>query len=230
MVADGVAIGQGSEIAAGAVIERGVRIGAFCRVGPAATIGGFAVVGNRVSLGAGCAVGGDGFAFVRDGRAWLRVPVFGSVTIGDDAVLLDHVVVHAGVFTDTVIGRGCALDSHVLIGHDARVGDDTAIAGHSALAGAARVGSGCRIGGKAGVGEGVQIADDVTVTAMSMVSRSIDEPGARYSAAWPAEPSALWWRRVAGWRRMFGRTTAGTDADDRGIFQRAGHDRGPGED
>ncbi len=221
-VADGVSIGEGTVVAAGAVIEAGVRIGAFCRVGAGAVIGGMAELGNRVTVGAGCAVGSDGFAFVRDGSQWLRMPVFGSVTIGDDVELLDHVVVHAGVFGDTLIGRGCTLDSHVLIGHDARVGEHTAMAGHSALAGAAVVGRRCRIGGKAGIGEGVRIADDVTIGAMSLVSRSIDAPGSSHTAAWPAEPSMLWWRRVARWRRLFGHRGVVTDAEGRGAATAAG--------
>ena len=118
-----------------------------------------------------------------------------------DNAILAHVVIHAAVLGNTVIAQGCILDSQVLIGHDSVIGAGSAIAGQAAIAGAARIGRNCRIGGKVGVGEGVQIADGVTVTAMSMVTRSIKEASARYSSGWPAEPSPTWWRRVAQFRR-----------------------------
>ena len=196
-----VAIGAGSRIEDGVVVGPGVVIGAYTTLGPGATVRGYAHIGNRVHIGARSTIGEDGFAFVRDGAQWLRVPGFGSVDIADDVHILDQTVVHAGVFGDTMIGQGCVLDSHVLIGHDARVGARSAIDGQCAIAGAARIGSGCRIGGKSAIGEGVVLADDVTITAMSLVMRSIDRRGARYSSSWPAQPSTTWWRQVIGLQR-----------------------------
>jgi UDP-3-O-[3-hydroxymyristoyl] glucosamine N-acyltransferase len=197
----GVHIGEGTVIERGAVLEDGVSVGAHCRVEFGAVIRGQATLGNRVRIGAGSCIGSDGFAFLRDGAAWCAMPNFGSVRIGDDVTILPQVVVHAGVLGDTVIAQACILDSQVLIGHDSMIGAYSAIAGQTAVAGAARIGRGCRIGGKVGIGEGVEIADGVTITAMSMVTRSIGTAGARYSSGWPAEPSATWWRRVAGFRR-----------------------------
>ncbi|MEX2481181.1 MAG: UDP-3-O-(3-hydroxymyristoyl)glucosamine N-acyltransferase [Gammaproteobacteria bacterium] len=202
VVGRGVTIGPGSRIGDGVVIGPGVSVGSYSSIGAGSIIGGYARLGNRVHVGAGVVVGEDGFAFLADGEQWLRVPSFGSVTIEDDVELLAHVVIHAGVFSDTVIGRGCVLDSHVLIGHDARVGARTAIAGQSAVAGAASIGRGCRIGGKSAIGEGVTIADGVTLAAMSLVTRSIAEPGAAYASSWPAQASRTWWRQVARLKRL----------------------------
>ena len=200
-IGKGVHIGERSVIESGVVLDAGVTIGAFCRIGAHAVIKGQAHIGNRVTIGAGSVIGDDGFGFVRDGASWLRMPAFGSVRVADDVVMLAQVVVHAGVFGDTRIGHGCILDSQVLIGHDSRIGADTAIAGQSAIAGAATLGRSCLIGGKVGIAEGVVLADRVTVTAMSMVTRSIDTVGCRYSSGWPAEPSTTWWRRVGRFRR-----------------------------
>lgn len=203
-----VRIGEQTVIEAGVVLDPGVTIGAFCRIGAGAVIKGQTHIGNRVSIGAGSVIGDDGFGFVRDGASWLRVPNFGSVRVGDDVVILAQVVVHAGVFSDTQIANGCVLDSQVLIGHDSRIGANTAIAGQTAVAGAAIIGRNCLIGGKVGIGEGVVLADRVTVTGMSMVTRSIETAGCRYSSGWPAEPSATWWRRVGKFRRALqGRPT-----------------------
>ncbi|MGE0485781.1 MAG: UDP-3-O-(3-hydroxymyristoyl)glucosamine N-acyltransferase [Gammaproteobacteria bacterium] len=201
VVAGDVRIGAGTVIAEGSLIGAGSRIGDHCRIDAGATIGEGVTLGNRVRIGANAAVGEDGFSFVHDGASWRRVPAFGSVVIGDDVELLSHAVVHAGVFGDTLIGSGCVLDSHVLIGHDADVGAGTAIAGHTAVAGAARIGRSCRIGGMVGIGEGIVLADGVTVAAMSMVSSNIVQPGASYAGSWPAQPRQRWWRQVARLRR-----------------------------
>jgi UDP-3-O-[3-hydroxymyristoyl] glucosamine N-acyltransferase len=202
VVAEDASIGDACEIAAGASIGPAVVLGDHVRIESGARIGGRVRIGNRVRIGPGCVIGEDGFALVRDGTAWLRMPCCGGVVIGDDALLLGGTIVHAGVFGDTRIGAGVALDSQVLIGHDASVGDGTVISGHSAVAGAAVVGARCVIGAKVGIGEGIQIAAGVTITAMSMVTRSIATNGARYSSGWPAEPSGAWWRRVSRLRRL----------------------------
>ncbi len=197
VIGEGVSIGEQTTIEAGVTLAAGVRVGAFSRIGAYTVIEACSEIGNRVSIGSACAIGEDGFAFVADGEKWLRVPCFGAVTIGDDCALLAHVIVHAGVFSDTVIEAGCALDSQVLIGHDSKIGRDTAIAGQTAVAGAARLGRGCKIGGKVGIGEGVVVADGITITAMSMVTRSLDGAHGSYSSAWPVERSTRWWRRVS---------------------------------
>lgn len=204
-------IGESTCIEAGAVIGPQVMLGDFCRIGPGAVITGQTQIGNRVEIGAGTVIGEDGFAFVRDGSSWLRMPSFGGVLVKDDVVILARSVVHAGVFGDTIIEAGCVLDSQVLIGHDSRVGAGTAIAGHSALAGSSVVGRGCLIGGQVGIGEGVRLADGITVTGMSMVSRSLDDAGGRYSSGWPVEPSRTWWRRVGRLKRI---AEAGRPGDD----------------
>jgi UDP-3-O-[3-hydroxymyristoyl] glucosamine N-acyltransferase len=197
ILGSGVQVGEGARVAAGAVLGAGVSIGAFCTIGAGCVVTNHAKLGNRVRLDAHCVIGSDGFAYLRDGTSWLSVPAFGSVVIGDDVNIHAHAVVHAGIFGDTVIASGCMLDSHVLIGHDARIGAGTAIAGHTAVAGAAEIGRRCRIGGAVGIGEGVNIADDVTVTAMSMVMRSLPRAGGSYSSGWPAQSSIAWWRRIA---------------------------------
>lgn len=197
----GVEIGDGTVVESGVYLDDGVTIGAHCHLEAGSDIRGEAVLGNRVRIGAGTCIGGNGFAYVRDGMNWCAMPSFGSVLIGDDVEVLAQAVIHAGVLGDTVVAAGCILDSQVLIGHDSMIGAHSAIAGQTAVAGAARIGRGCRIGGKVGISEGVEIADGVTVTAMSMVTRSIVTAGARYSSGWPAEASANWWRRVANFRR-----------------------------
>lgn len=202
LIGAGVTVGAHAVVERGAVLDAGTSVGDYSRIGAYSVLRNGCQIGNRVHIGDGCTLGNDGFCFVRDGVAWLRVPSFGSVRIDDDVSMQDQIVVHAGVFGQTTIGRGCILDSQVLIGHDAVVGAYSALAGQSAVAGAARIGRGCRIAGRVAIGEGVAIADDVTITATSMVTRSITQAGARYSSGWPAQASAHWWRMVAAVRRL----------------------------
>lgn len=202
-VENGAAIGRGVTLGANVVVGNGAVVGDYATVGPNSVISGRAVIRQRVQIGPGCVIGDAGFSFIRDGYRWLKLPSFGTADIGEDAHILGHTVVHAGVFGSTRIGRRCALDSHVLIGHDSTIGDDTAIAGHSAAAGSVCIGAGCRIGGKVGVADGVTIADGVTVTGGSLVTRSLNRPNSRYSSGWPAEHSGRWWRRIAKLKRKF---------------------------
>ena len=51
------------------------------------------------------------------------------------------------------------------------------MAGCCAVAGSAKIGSYCLIAGGAGIAGHIEIADKVTVTAMSLVTHSIREPG-----------------------------------------------------
>jgi UDP-3-O-[3-hydroxymyristoyl] glucosamine N-acyltransferase len=201
-VAGSVSVGEGSKISSGVLVGEGVDVGGFCDIGSNAVLCDGVKIGNRVSIGCGAVIGERGFNFVDDAGTWCRVPNFCSVVIEDDVTVLACTVIHSGVFSDTRIGRGVAIDSHVLIGHDTKVGPQTVIAGHTAVAGSVRIGKDCKIGGKVGINEGVEIANGVTVTAMSMVSRSILESHSRYSSGWPAISSKEWWRQVAKLKKL----------------------------
>jgi UDP-3-O-[3-hydroxymyristoyl] glucosamine N-acyltransferase len=57
------------------------------------------------------------------------------------------------------------------------------------------------IGGAAGIVGHLEIGDDVAVSGLSMVTKSIREPGL-YSSGWPAVPADEWRRTVARLRRL----------------------------
>ncbi len=196
-IGNAVTVGHGSVVGPGCVIGDGVRIGSYCTLRPNVTIEAAATIGNRVEIAAGVHLGGQPFLYVRDGRGWLQLPAFGSVDIGDDVALGSHVAIDRGAQGDTVVGRGSKIDNHVHIGHGVVLCADVAIAAGTVIAGEAKIGSGCIIGGAVAIAEGVEIAPRVTVTAMSMVTKSIDEAGVRYSSGWPARRSSQWWRFVA---------------------------------
>ncbi|SFD06943.1 UDP-3-O-[3-hydroxymyristoyl] glucosamine N-acyltransferase [Thiohalospira halophila DSM 15071] len=212
-VADDAAIGPHAVIESGATIGSGAVIGSGCHVGAGTRVGSGSrlvarvtvlhgvTLGERVILHPGVVVGSDGFGLAREGEAWLKVPQVGSVVIGDDVEIGANTTVDRGALEDTVIEEGAKLDNQIQVAHNVHIGAHTAIAGCVGIAGSARIGRHCALGGGVGVAGHLTIADGVTVTGMSLVSRSIREPGV-YSSGMPAEPNDQWNRHSARFRQL----------------------------
>jgi UDP-3-O-[3-hydroxymyristoyl] glucosamine N-acyltransferase len=69
------------------------------------------------------------------------------------------------------------------------------------IAGSARIGRRCTVGGGAIVLGHLELADDVHITAASVVSRSIREPG-QYSGMFPIDDNASWEKNAATLRHL----------------------------
>lgn len=196
-------VAPGAVIEEAAVIESGAAVGPNCVVMRAACVGEHTrlvanvTLAERVRIGkrglihAGAVIGADGFGIARDGERWVKVPQLGSVIVGDDVEIGANTTIDRGALEDTVIGNGVKLDNQIQIGHNVHIGEHTAIAGCVAIAGSAHIGKRCMIGGAAGIVGHIEIADDVTITAMTLVSRSINEPGV-YSGSAPMDRAAQW--------------------------------------
>lgn len=202
-----VSIGPHAVIEAGAVIADGCRIGAGCYIGSGVVIGRDTVInanatlyhdvvlGDRIIVHAGVVLGADGFGFAFDGQRSVKIAQLGSVRIGNDVEIGASSTIDRGALDDTVIGNGVKIDNQVQIGHNCVVGDHTVICGCSALAGSTRIGRYCVIGGGVGITGHLSITDRVTVSAMSMVTQSIDKPGL-YSSGTLLQESTQWKRNV----------------------------------
>jgi UDP-3-O-[3-hydroxymyristoyl] glucosamine N-acyltransferase len=75
------------------------------------------------------------------------------------------------------------------------------MAGCSAVAGSARIGRYCLIGGGAGVLGHLTVCDKVTITAMSLVTHSIREPG-EYSSGTPLMDNRSWRRSAVRFKQL----------------------------
>jgi UDP-3-O-[3-hydroxymyristoyl] glucosamine N-acyltransferase len=95
-----------------------------------------------------------------------------------------------------VLEEDVRLDNQIQIGHNVRIGAHTAIAGCAAIAGSTRVGRHCLIAGGAGIIGHLDIADRVTVGAMSLVTHDLREPG-EYVSGTPIQPKREWRRNAA---------------------------------
>ena len=201
----GAAIAANCTIEAGAVIEQGVIIGPGCVVGQDSTIGSNSVLHANVTLyhdvkigcdaiiHSGVVIGADGFGFAQDGKEWVKIAQLGGVTIGQSVEIGAGTTIDRGALEDTYIDDGVIIDNQVQLAHNVRVGKNTAIAGCSAVAGSTVIGANCTIAGAVGIIGHLKIADNVHITAMSLVTKSITRPGS-YSSGTSMMDTGHWRR------------------------------------
>jgi UDP-3-O-[3-hydroxymyristoyl] glucosamine N-acyltransferase len=217
-VSDSASIGPCCVIGDGAVIEDGAVLGPHCIVGPDCTVGAQSrlvarvtlvirvTLGKRVLVHPGAVIGSDGFglAFDRDAfehGGWIKLPQLGGVSIGDDCEIGANTTIDRGALENTVLEQDVRLDNQIQIAHNVHVGAHTAMAGCAAVAGSARIGRYCMIGGNAGVLGHLELADRVTITAKSLVTHSIREPG-EYSSGVPLQGNRQWRRNAARFKHL----------------------------
>jgi UDP-3-O-[3-hydroxymyristoyl] glucosamine N-acyltransferase len=95
-----------------------------------------------------------------------------------------------------VIEDGVKLDNQIQIGHNCRVGAHTAMAGCVAVAGSANIGRHCTIGAASVILGHLKLADRVNVSAGTVISRSIHQPGT-YTGMYPFDDNESWAKNTA---------------------------------
>lgn len=196
VIEDEVVIGSRTIIGAGTSIGRGSQLGADCCLYNRVTLYHHTIVGDRNILHSGVIIGADGFGLAQDEqRRWIKIPQVGRVVIGDDVEIGANTTIDRGALEDTVIGNGVKLDNLIMIGHNVRIGDHTAIAGCSGIAGSTTIGRYCMIGAGAGLNGHIDICDNVVITGMGMIQKSITKPGV-YSSGTGMQPSREWHKSV----------------------------------
>ncbi len=219
VIADDASISSTASIGAHVTIGSGARVGENVHIGPGCVIGDAVSVadesfihsnvtlcrgvtlGKRCLVHPGAVIGSDGFGIANDNGVWVKVPQIGSVVVGDDVEIGANTTIDRGALDDTVIEDGVKLDNQIQVAHNVRIGAHTAIAGCVGIAGSAVIGKHCAIGGGAVVLGHLQITDHVQITAMSLVTRSIREPGV-YSSGTPLQENDEWRKNFARFRRL----------------------------
>jgi UDP-3-O-[3-hydroxymyristoyl] glucosamine N-acyltransferase len=201
VIGAGAVVGEGAVLGAGVVLGSRARVGAGSLLYPRVTLYDGCMLGARCIVHAGAVIGADGFGFAPAGGDWEKIPQLGRVIVGDDVEIGANTTIDRGSLDDTVIGDGCKLDNQIQIGHNVHIGEGSALAGCVGVAGSATIGRRCRIGGGAGILGHLEICDDVTVSAMSLVTRSIRQPGF-YSGVFPLMDNSDWERSAALLRRL----------------------------
>ena len=200
-------IGPRTVIGEGAVIGAGCVIGPDCEVGDGSellarvTLETRVRLGRRVRIHPGAVLGAEGFGLAMDAGRWIKVPQLGGVVVGDDCEIGANTTIDRGAIEDTVLEEDVRLDNQIQVGHNVRIGAHTAMAGCVAIAGSARIGRYCLIGGGVGIVGHIEICDRVMVTARSLVTHSITQPG-EYSSGTPLQPSREWRRNAARFKQL----------------------------
>jgi UDP-3-O-[3-hydroxymyristoyl] glucosamine N-acyltransferase len=202
VVEPGAVIGEGASIGALAYIGAGAVIGKGTRIAARVTVGERCVIGERCIVHSGAVIGADGFGFAPHEGRWIKIAQLGAVRIGNDVEIGANTCIDRGALDDTVIEDGVKLDNLIQIGHNVHLGAHSAVAGCAGIAGSAKIGRHCTIGGAANVLGHLELVDHVHITATSLVSRSILQPG-QYSGSFPIDDNASWEKNAATLRNLY---------------------------
>lgn len=201
VVGAGARVGERARIGAGSVVGEGATIGDDTLLHARVTVYHGCVVGARCIIHSGAVIGADGFGMAPDAGAWVKIPQVGRAVLGDDVEVGANTTIDRGALADTLVEEGVKIDNQVQVAHNCRIGAHTVIAGCVGIAGSAVIGRHCVIGGGAGVVGHITLCDGVTVSAMTLVTKSITVPGV-YSSGLPMMPHADWLRNAAQLRRL----------------------------
>jgi UDP-3-O-[3-hydroxymyristoyl] glucosamine N-acyltransferase len=183
------------------VIERGAEVGAGTVLKSRVTLGEDCKIGARCLVHSGVVIGADGFGFAPHQGQWEKIEQLGAVRIGNDVEIGANTCIDRGALDDTVIEDGVKLDNLIQIGHNVHVGRHTAMAGCVGVAGSARIGAHCTVGGGAVVLGHLSLADHVHISAASVVTRSVLQPG-QYTGMFPLDSNANWEKNAASLKQL----------------------------
>ncbi|QSP93449.1 UDP-3-O-(3-hydroxymyristoyl)glucosamine N-acyltransferase [Marinobacter salinisoli] len=194
-IADSVVIG------AGTVVGARVRIGAGTVIRPRVTLAHDVVVGERCHILSGAVIGSDGFGFANEKGVWHRIAQIGRVVLGNDVEVGANTTIDRGALDDTVIGDGVKLDNLIQIAHNVQIGDHSAMAAMVGIAGSTTIGRHCIFGGASGIAGHLNIADQVHLTGMTLVTGDIKEPGV-YSSGTGTDTNKQWRKNAVRFRQL----------------------------
>ena len=198
-------IGERVCIGAGTVVGENVSVGTDSAIAARVTIYARCKVGARAIVHSGVVIGADGFGFAPDFQddkgCWVKIPQTGRVLIGDDCEIGANTTIDRGAIEDTVIGNDVKLDNQVQVGHNCAIGDHTVISGCVGIAGSTRIGRRVMVGGAAGFTGHLSVCDGAVISAMTLVTKSITEPGV-YTGVMPQMKHADWLKNIAHLRQL----------------------------
>ena len=186
-------IGAGTVVGPNAVIGPRVRIGRDCSIGAGTTLM-HCLIGDHVLIHPGCHIGQDGFGYVGDGAAHLKVPQIGRVIVQDHVEIGAGTTVDRGAIRDTVIGEGTKIDNLVQVGHNVVIGRHCILVAQAAISGSATLEDQVVLGGRVGVNNHVTIGEGAQIAATSNVNSDVPA-GSRWGGT-PAKPVKQWFREL----------------------------------
>ncbi len=190
-------ISENSSIGNNVYIGPNVFIGPNCLIQDNVVIHANCSIVRNVSISSnsmihhGCVIGSDGFGFAPSKNGYVKIEQLGGLKIGKDVEIGANCTIDRGAIEDTEIQDGVILDNLIHIAHNVVLGKYSAIAASCAIAGSTKIGKNFKMGGLSGVLGHLEICDDVSVGAHTLITRDIKEPG-DYVGIMPAQSHKDW--------------------------------------
>ena len=200
---DNVSIHPTASISNDSIIGKNVSIGANSVIGPNCEIG------NNVTIKSNCSIvqdvkigensiihngtvlGSDGFGYAPTKEGYVKIEQIGKLVIEKNVEIGANCTIDRGAILDTEIHEGVKLDNQIHIAHNVVIGKNSAIAASCAVAGSTIIGKNFQMGGLSGVLGHLNICDNVTVGAHTLITKDIREPG-NYVGIMPAQEQKDW--------------------------------------
>ncbi len=187
-VGSDVILADRSVIRSHAYVDDGVVIGTETVIQPNVTIYRNTKIGSRVVIHAGAVIGADGFGFVFDGKAQVKIPQVGGVTIEDDVEIGAATAIDRATVGETRIGKGTKIDNQVQIAHNVQIGAHCAISAKCGISGSSKIGNYVVMGGGVGIADHVEVGDGVMLGAYAGVPAKKKIPPKQVWFGQPARP------------------------------------------
>ena len=201
VIESGCTIGEFSDIGAGTCLGSNVTVGEHCLIHANVSIYASSVIGSHCIIHSGAVIGADGFGFAPSEQGWQKIYQLGRVILGNAVEIGASATIDRGALADTIIHNGVKIDNQVQIAHNVQIGENTAIAASTAIAGSTIIGKNCTIAGCAGIVGHIEITDNVHISGMTMVSKSIKCSGS-YSSGVPMSETAKWRKNAARFHQL----------------------------
>ena len=184
-IGENVSIGANVVIGPNCNIGDNVIIKSNCSIVQDVTIGENSIIHN------GTVLGSDGFGYAPTKTGYVKIEQIGKLLIKKNVEIGANCTIDRGALLDTEIHEGVKLDNQIQIAHNVIIGKNSAIAASCAVAGSTIIGKNFQMGGLSGVLGHLNICDNVTVGAHTLITKDIKESG-NYVGIMPAQELKNW--------------------------------------
>ena len=184
-IGENVSIGANVVIGPNCNIGDNVIIKSNCSIVQDVTIGENSIIHN------GTVLGSDGFGYAPTKTGYVKIEQIGRLLIKKNVEIGANCTIDRGALLDTEIHEGVKLDNQIQIAHNVIIGKNSAIAASCAVAGSTIIGKNFQMGGLSGVLGHLNICDNVTVGAHTLITKDIKESG-NYVGIMPAQEQKNW--------------------------------------
>ena len=184
-------IGENVSIGANVVIGPNCNIGDNVIIKPNCSIVQDVTIGENSIIHNGTVLGSDGFGYAPTKTGYVKIEQIGKLLIKKNVEIGANCTIDRGALLDTEIHEGVKLDNQIQIAHNVIIGKNSAIAASCAVAGSTIIGKNFQMGGLSGVLGHLNICDNVTVGAHTLITKDIKESG-NYVGIMPAQEQKNW--------------------------------------